>query len=293
VSRYGTSVVRRLQGAAQEEFDGLLLEIAGHEKPNSVRGMYYQAMGADLVDRDAHGSKSNYNRVQRRILALRRAGIMPYSWITDGSRIVYGDTRYKDLADFAVHAAGLYRKDYWSNSPHRVEVWVEKDAMAGKLQPVVVRECGLDLYVSRGFSSETYLQEAAVHMREDGRPTTVYLLTDFDASGMNIAETVGDKLVEMAAGVDVDVRRIAATPEQIDEFGLITQPVIGKPSHVRRFVERYGTSTVELDAIPAREVRRIVKEAIEGHMDPHALEIMRLAERSEQQDIPGIFGVAA
>ncbi len=293
MSLYGTSAVSRLTKQQMSELDDALMEIAAEERPNSVRGMYYMAMGANLVDKDSQGRRHNYMRVQRRILALRRDGVMPYSWITDGSRIVYGNTRYGDMEEFAAYAAGLYRKDYWAGSPMRVEVWVEKDAMAGKLSPVVVRECGLDLYVSRGFASETYVQEAAQTILRDGRPTTVYLLTDFDASGIEIAEKVGDKLVEMTYGVDVELRRIAATREQIDEFSLITQPVSGTDTRSRRFIERYGTATVELDAIPAREIRRMVREAIESHMEPGQLTLLKTVEEKERNEFIEIFGGAA
>jgi len=160
----------------------------------SVRGMYYAALGYGLVDKDQAGKINNYRRVQRRILALRRSGRMPYGWITDGSRPIYGHDRYNTPGQFARQVAGQNRKEYWQDSPVRVEVWVEKDAMAGKLRPVVVEECGLDLYVSRGFSSETYLHSAGEAIRADTRPTHVYLLTDFDASGMGIAETVARDL---------------------------------------------------------------------------------------------------
>jgi len=222
MSVYGTSVVKRLSKTQAHELDAALLTIAAAEKPTSVRGMYYMAMGAGLIDKDAQAKRNNYMRVQRRLLQMRRDGRMPYSWITDGSRTIYGYDRFADEDDFSAYAANIYRKDYWLESPVRVEVWVEKDAMAGKLKPVVRDEYGLDLYVSRGFASETYLQEAGAHIRSDGRPTYVYLLTDFDASGMGIAETVEERLAEMACPVDVFVERIAATPEQIEEYGLIT-----------------------------------------------------------------------
>ena len=293
MSAYGTSVVRRLSKDQAGELDARLLSIAAEEKPTSVRGMYYMAMGAGLVDKDVNGTRGNYMRVQRRILRMRREGTMPYSWITDGSRTVYGQARYDDPKDFSTHAASLYRKDYWRDSPARVEIWVEKDAMAGKLEPVVVRECGLGLYVSRGFSSETYLQDAATAMRRDGRPTTVYLLTDFDASGMNIAETVGDKLVEMAGSVDVKVRRIAVTPEQVDEFGLVTQPVSDTDSRSKRFVARYGTITAELDALPATAIRRMVRNAIERHIDPRRLNLLRMVEEQERNGIRALLGTRA
>jgi len=285
VSVYGTSVVKRLAKVQAQELDRHLLVIAEHEKPTSVRGMYYMAMGAGLIDKVAQTKRNNYMRVQRRLLQMRRDGRMPYSWITDGSRTIYSYDRFADEDDFSAYAANIYRKDYWLESLVRVEVWVEKDAMAGKLKPVVRDEYGLDLYVSRGFASETYLQEAGAHIRSDGRPTYVYLLTDFDASGMGIAETVEEKLAEMAHQVDVFVERIAATPDQIEEYGLITQPVTRTDTRARRFIQRFGNETVELDAIPASEVRRLVREAIEQHMDPRRLAFLRMVEQEEREGI--------
>ena len=282
MSAYGTSTVRRLVGQLAAELDEWLFEIAEREQPTSVRGMYYSALGYGLVDKDQAGKKNNYRRVQRRILALRRSGHMPYGWITDGSRPIYGYERYGTPGQFARQIAGQYRKEYWQDSPVRVEVWVEKDAMAGKLRPVVVEECGLDLYVSRGFSSETYLHSAGEAIRADGRPTHVYLLTDFDASGMNIAETVARDLPMHACGVEVIVERLAATREQIEEFGLITQPVTSTDTRAGKFVRRYGTETVELDAIPATAVRMLVREAIERHMNPQRLRTLRMVEEQER-----------
>ena len=293
MSVYGTSVIKRLSKNQAADLDRNLLAIAEQERPTSVRGMYYMAMGAGLIDKDAQTKRNNYMRVQRRLLQMRRDGRMPYSWITDGSRTIYGYDRYQDPDEFADYAASIYRKDYWINSPVRVEVWVEKDAMAGKLKPVVRDEYGLDLYVSRGFASETYLQEAGAHIRSDGRPTYVYLLTDFDASGMGIAETVEQKLAEMASPADVLVERIAATQEQVKEYGLITQPVTRSDTRARRFIQRFGTETVELDAIPASEVRRLVREAIEQHMDPRRLSTLRMIEREERDGIRKLFGGAA
>jgi GNAT superfamily N-acetyltransferase len=293
MSVYGTSVVRRLSKTQAHELDAALLSIAAAERPTSVRGMYYMAMGAGLIDKDAQAKRNNYMRVQRRLLQMRRDGRMPYSWMTDGSRTIYGYDRFADEDAFSAYAANIYRKDYWLESPVRVEVWVEKDAMAGKLKPVVRDEYGLDLYVSRGFASETYLQEAGAHIRSDGRPTYVYLLTDFDASGMGIAETVEERLAQMAHPADAIVERIAATSKQIAEYGLITQPVTRTDSRARKFIERFGTETVELDAIPASEVRRLVGEAIERHMDPRRLAFLRMVEQEERDGIKALLGAAS
>jgi hypothetical protein len=96
VSDYGTSVVKRLSKSQVRELDRHLLATAEQEKPTSVRGMYYMAMGAGLVDKDAQAKRNNYMRVQRRLLQMRRDGRMPYFWITDGSRTVYRYDRFAD-----------------------------------------------------------------------------------------------------------------------------------------------------------------------------------------------------
>jgi hypothetical protein len=124
VSVYGTSVVERLSKAQARELDRHLLAIAEQEKPTSVRGMYYVAMGAGLIDKDAQGKRYKYMRIQRRLLQMRRDGTMPYSWITDGSRTIYGYNRFADENHFSTYAANIYRKDYWLESAVRVEVWV-------------------------------------------------------------------------------------------------------------------------------------------------------------------------
>ena len=107
MSDYGTSVVKRLSKSQARELDRQLHAIAEREKPTSVRGMYYMTMGADLVDKDAQGKRNNYMRVQRRLLQMRRDGRMPYSWITDGSRTIYGYNRFADEDDFSTYAANI------------------------------------------------------------------------------------------------------------------------------------------------------------------------------------------
>jgi len=100
---------------------------------------------------------------------------------------------------------------------------------------------------------------------------------------MDIAETVDEKLAQMAYPVDVFV-------EQIEEHGLITQPVTNTDSRARKFIQRLGTATVELDAIPASEVRSLVREAIERHMDPRRLAVLRMVEQEERDGIRELLG---
>jgi hypothetical protein len=265
--------------AELEGLDQALAVIVEEIEPATVRQVFYQAVVRGMVPKD---ESKGYKLVQRRLVKLRETGEVPYGWITDNVRIVHGHNRYDDPDDYARVAAEFYRRDYWADSPVNVEVWLEKDALAGVLVPVVVEQCGLDLHVTRGYASVSYLQSAADFIRRDGRPTHVYLLTDFDPSGLGIADTVATELVRRSSPVEVRVERLAVDRRQIDHWNLPTRPTKTSDSRAGAFVREHGTGSVELDAIPPGALRDIVREAVERHLDPDRLRVMRLAEEQER-----------
>lgn len=255
--------------------------------PATVRQVFYQAVVRGLVPKD---ETKGYRVVQRRLLKLREDGRIPYGEITDNARMVRRRDRWNSPEHFAREAASRYRRDYWAESPVRVEVWLEKDALAGVLFPVVVDECGLDLYVTRGFASVTYLQEAAEFMLEDGRPTFVYVLTDFDPSGLSIAKIVEHELVERAWPTEVHVERLAVNRCQIDEWKLPTRPTKTTDTRARKFEQEHGTGSVELDALPPEILRDLVSASIERHMDARQLDVLKVAEREERMLLSRMMG---
>lgn len=281
MSVYGPSPIKRPRRtrAELEELDWALAEIVEEIEPATVRQVFYQGVVRGLVPKD---EARGYKLVQRRLVKLRESGEVPYGWITDNVRIVRGHNRYGGPEDYAQVAAEFYRRDYWAESPVSVEVWLEKDALAGVLVPTVVEECGLDLHVTRGYASVSYLQSAADFIRRDERPTYVYLLTDFDPSGLGIADTVAAELVRRSYPVEVHVERLAVDRDQIDEWGLPTRPTKTTDSRARKFMREHGTGSVELDAIPPAALRSLVRSSIEEHMDPERLRVMKLAEEQER-----------
>lgn len=246
---YGTSPIKRARRtkAELEALDAALVEIVEQFRPATVRQVFYQAVSRNLVPKS---EIKGYRVVQRRLVALRESSEIPYGHIVDGTRYVHGYRRYNGLDEFTTYAAGLYRKDYWATSDVNVEVWLEKDALKGVLIPTVVDECGLGLHVTRGFASITYLQEAAEDLEKDGRPTYVYVLTDFDPSGVSIAEKVEQELTGRAPFCDIIVERLAVNSEQIERWNLPTRPTKSTDARADRFRRAYSTDSVELDAIP-------------------------------------------
>ena len=263
--------------------DAALVQIVASNSPITVRGVFYQAVGRGLVPKD---ETKGYRLVQRRLMKLRETGDIPYGWIADRSRRVLGHARYQDAADFARTVKTRYRQDYWTESEEFVEIWIEKDALAGVVAPVVIDEFGLDLYVTRGFASVTYLQEAAEDIALEGRPVYVYLFTDYDPAGRNIADKVAEELEDRSCDSEVCVERVAVTPEQIEELKLPTRPTKRSSRRAPTYYEAtHGDVSVELDTIPPPELRRLVTECILRHMDPWRLEQMRMVEQQEREGL--------
>jgi len=276
---------RRRSKAELEAFDARLYAIVQDIRPATVRQTYYQSNIHGLVDKDDSG----YNLVQRRLLKLRRASIMPYSWITDNVRTVYGHTRYPGLESFADDVARLYRRDYWANSPVKVEIWIEADSLASTITPTIF-EWGLDLHVARGFSSDSYLYSAGEAIRHDSRETFVYVLTDFDPSGLVIAEKVAEALPKFAKGVPVHVERLALNYEQVEAHNLPTRKLKKTDSRAKKFLDIYGDVAAELDALSPNLLRGLTDAAISRHADRNRLEQMKEEEHEQRASIAAAFG---
>jgi hypothetical protein len=119
------------------------------------------------------------------------------------------------------------------------------------------------------------------------------VLTDFDPSGVSIAEKVEEELIERAPFSDITVERLAVNREQIERWDLPTRPTKTSDTRAQRFRRIHGTDSVELDAIPPDELRQLVRDAIDSHMEPWRLEQFRVVEREEQETLRSMFGGAA
>ena len=256
-----------------------LLAYAARHAPVTVRQLYYVAEvhGVPGITKD----DGDYDKVQRQVLMLRRAKRMPYSVIADATRWMRKPATYDSVADALAETAALYRRNIWNEHPEHVEIWVEKDALAGVIYPVTA-EYGVPLMVSRGFSSETFAFEAAQSYAADGRPVHVYHLGDFDRSGVHAANDLRKKLTTFAAdaGIEVHFTRLGVTLEQIEAWSLPTRaPKLNSPAD-RRWPHGFAC---ELDAIEPDLMRELVRNAIRRHMPDDYLREAQVAEQSERE----------
>ena len=189
---YQTSTIRRPRRtkAEIEVIKDGLHEIVEAEKPMTVRQVFYAATVAGLVDKTEDAYR---NTVARLLLQMRRDGDLPYSWITDATRWMHKQSSYDGLAAFIERHQRAYRRDLWAEAEDYVEVWVEKEALAGVIYDVT-DEFDVPLMVSKGFASESYLYSAADTITDQllGGKTKaiIYFFGDYDPSGLKISESI-------------------------------------------------------------------------------------------------------
>jgi hypothetical protein len=242
-----------------------------------VRQVFYQAVVRGVVDK----TEAAYGKVQRALADLRRDGAIPYGWIADGTRWRIKPTTFSSLAQALERTAKTYRRALWDDSGVHLEIWLEKDALSGVVHQVT-DEYDVGLHVARGFSSLSFLAESAKDIVEIGKPTYIYLLGDHDASGRAAGEAIARTLREMAPDAKIHFARLAVTMNQIAALNLPLRPSKTSDPRHEKFEEKYGAGSVELDAIHPDELRAVVRRTIEWHIDPHALEVTRVAEESER-----------
>jgi hypothetical protein len=137
----------------------------------------------------------------------------------------------------------------------------------------------------------SFARQAAGHIRwavYRDKAVHVYQLGDHDPSGVPAWESFAER-VRGFLGNDQDgvhFERLAVLPWQMQEWRLPTRPTKAKDPRARGF----SGESVEVDAIPAQRLRQTVRDAIEQHIDPEALRLTRVAQRSECAILTAMIG---
>jgi Protein of unknown function C-terminus (DUF2399) len=224
-------------------------------------------------------TEAEYKQTVGRLLTeMRREEEIPFGWIADNTRWMRKPRSFSSVEEAIRRTAQTYRRALWDEQPAYVEVWLEKEALAGVLYEETER-WDVPLMVTRGYPSLSYVYEAAQAIDDCEKPAYLYYFGDFDPSGLDIARTVETRIREFAPWADLTFERVAVTAEQIREMGLPTRPTKQTDSRSKGFAGQ----SVEVDAIPPHALRRLAHDCIVQHVDDHALEVVKVAEREERE----------
>ena len=207
-----------------------------------MRGLFYILVSKNILE----NIQNRYKGLSRKLVEARKRGVLDPDCIVDESRTIIDidDSFYppEQLIDAQLDVPESLPEDYktryiprWYEQPHYIEVWVERKAMAGVLKSILV---GYQIRIvpTGGWASFTYERNNLKRLKEkvrQGKKVHILYLGDYDPSGLRMDEKM---IYRYWNEYGIDLKRIAITREQIQEFDLqhITNPDPEVLSKLRR-----------------------------------------------------------
>lgn len=241
----------------------------------TLRQLYYRFVAADLIP----NTIQSYKRLGDIINDARYAGLFDWSWLTDRTRnATGGDNGFTPGHPEEVIEPGVYDVTRWDDQPHRVEVWVEKDALVDVIQRAA-RGLNIVTFSCRGYTSSSEIWSASRrlmrHLTTPGvEHVTVLHLGDHDPSGIDMSRDIEQRLREFIShhqswsiSSKFDLRRIALTMEQIEQYDPPPNPAKETDSRFQAYRDQYGDESWELDALEPQVLVDLIRSEITPLID--------------------------
>lgn len=254
----------------------------------TLRQLYYQFVSRDLLA----NTDRNYKNLGNVISQGRLAGLIDWDAIEDRIRVPKRPPEYTNIDELIDAAFDSYRLPRLVGQEAYCELWVEKDALAGVLQPLALKYHAT-LMVNRGYSSQSAMYEAAQRIMHESTfnqsdRSIIFYLGDLDPSGEDMVRDIRDRLIMF--GVDIEVEKVALTIEQVRQYDPPPNPAKLSDSRAAAFVERYGLSSWEVDALPPPVLREIIIDAFEAVLDLQKIDWIIEQEESDKQRLREALG---
>src|SRR5207248_2399265 len=160
-----------------EKCNAIIAEYGGQKI--TLRQLYYQFIARDLFPDDwidpAYNAKNglapdtkntekNYDRLGERVNDARLAGLIDWDAIEDRGRQPVKWREFSGPVAVLDQCTDTYRRPRCEGQQHYVELWCEKDALAGVLAPTAWKH-HVTMQVNKGYSSQSAMHEAAQRFR--------------------------------------------------------------------------------------------------------------------------------
>ncbi len=258
----------------------IIAEYAAKGFKLTVRQLYYQFVARGLIP----NRSSEYQRLGVIINHARLGGLIDWSAIEDRGRNLESVTAWRSPDQIIGTCAEQYRIDLWSDQPKRFEVWIEKEALAGVIEPVC-RELRVAWFACKGYVSQSSMWDAGANRLRaycnQGQTPIIIHLGDHDPSGIDMSRDIDDRL-NMFAGRAIEVRRIALNRDQIDQYKPPPNPAKMTDSRFAGYLEKHGDESWELDALDPETLARLIREAVAPEIDKDLFEQRLSLEQSQR-----------
>jgi hypothetical protein len=226
----------------------------------TLRQVYYQMVSRGFIG----NNMKEYDSIGRIVKIGRLKGEIDWDAIEDRTRWPRLPYWAHDIDDAIDDAHAKYRRLRSQGQEHYIEMWVEKDAISNILYRYT-SEYMVKLMVNRGYSSTTAMYDAykrflAATFR--GQKPVILYLGDHDPSGLDMLRDIQERMEVF--GVDVELKHVGITMEQIAELNPPPFPAKMSDSRASWYVSEFGYESWEVDALPPEKLKEIVVRSIEG-----------------------------
>lgn len=273
-----------------EQANLIIQEYARQGFDLTLRQLYYQFVSRDLI----RNTQREYKRLGDIVNNARLAGEIDWNSIEDRTRDLRALSHWTSPADIIESAWSSFRIDKWKTQRYRVEVWIEKDALAGVIARVC-NEMDVPYFSCRGYTSQSEMWSAGQRLLTyiNGRQQPLILhLGDHDPSGIDMSRDIQDRLSLFTRGrfdSEVNFKRIALNRDQIDEYNPPPNPAKSSDSRYTSYNELHGDESWELDALDPRVISDLVRSHIDDVVDDDAWVSAVTAESGMRDDLEKTF----
>ena len=246
----------------------------------TLRQLYYQLVSRNIIP----NTERSYQNLGTTLSKARLAGMIDWSAIEDRGRVPSQASDWDSIQDLVEGAIGGYRLPRWEGQPCYCELWVEKQALAGVLDPIA-DEYHSVLMVNKGYSSQSAMYSSAkrIAYRANNRPAHVFYLGDHDPSGQDMVRDIRDRLnMFMRYEVDLTVHTIALTTEQVEEHEPPPNPTKLTDSRANDYIERHGMECWEVDALDPQTLQRLIRAAFDDVVDSEVMDEIKDREEVDK-----------
>lgn len=246
----------------------------------TLRQLYYQLVARDMIP----NKTTEYDKLGDTVSNARLCGLIDWDAIVDRTRALRG-TPHESSPEASIRGAAFtYRRDKWTDQDYRVEIWIEKEALAGIFSRVA-GEMDIDYFSCRGYTSQTAMYDAAVRLqgyRAEGQTPVILHFGDHDPSGIDMTRDIRERLEMFCNGDSIEIDRLALNMDQVRQYNPPPNPAKESDSRAGGYIRLYGSSSWELDALEPTTLAALVRDAVAGFRDADKWEAAVAKERGER-----------
>lgn len=231
----------------------------------TLRQLYYQFVARDFI----RNTFRDYKNLGNIINDARLAGLIDWLDIEDRVRTVGILQTWNNQSDFANEAVNWFHLDFWEDQKYRIEIWVEKDALAGVIERTANRyRCSY--LACRGYVSQSEAWRTGQRIQvynAGGQSIKIIHLGDHDPSGIDMTRDNRERINMLSEFGDVEIIRVALNQDQVEEYNPPPNPAKFTDRRYADYEREHGTESWELDALEPQVIDRIISAEIEKYID--------------------------